>query len=137
MSQEDVFWTPGCWLMDLRPDWICFGPSHFVGLEPPTLLHGDSSPHSGWTSRAFVGAEPQHPHCVSLASTDRQGQRLQMDCSVDGYRATVGQWLEGSNPTCILLPCKGINYAEGTAASKRLAASSSGTWTAALDRGTA
>ena len=41
--------------MDLGPDWACFGPSHFVGLEPPTLLHGDSSPHSGWASRAVVG----------------------------------------------------------------------------------
>ena len=30
----------------LRPDWACFGPFHFVGIEPPTLLHGDFGPHS-------------------------------------------------------------------------------------------
>ena len=39
---QAMFWTQGCWLMDLGPDWACFGPFHLVGIEPPTLYYYSS-----------------------------------------------------------------------------------------------
>ena len=83
---QAMFWTRGCWLLDLGPGWAGFGPFHFFGIEPPTLLHGDFGPHSGWTSRAVV-SRPQAMFwtrgcwlmdCCSLSTVNHKPNSLQL-----------------------------------------------------------